>query len=131
MLDCFKHGSDTNNYVVLGAYAFQEYASLNWMYHSIPLLDPRISDRLDKELNERRISLDKDLKSLERSCARLHSCHFNLPQEGVSSHHLQTDANAVYSNIVQLQTFYESITSIPDWDTQSGMISRSRVSISS
>lgn len=115
--------TDTHNHAILGAYAFQEYAILNWLYHSMPLLDPHISDRLDKERIETSDGLGGDLELLQKSCIFLFLRHFNLSSlDSLSSNNFQERIKTVLEGLIHLKSLYESVSSICDGGVRGGMI---------
>lgn len=124
-LECFNGNlgkTDIRNHAILGVYAFQEYATLNWLYHSMPLLNSQIGVRLDKERIESGDSLREDLELLQKSCILLYSRHFKFySQEFLTSEDFQEKIETVWEGSTQLRCLYESVPSISDGDDHDSM----------
>lgn len=94
-------------HVTAGAFAFQEYATLNWLYHLNSLSDTETGND------------DGELASLDRACQllKLRHCEFLSTQVGVSNPGTGQQGRHISRQVfARLQACYEAVHSISDSD---------------
>lgn len=103
--ECFSslHKSDNRDLAALGAYAFQEYATLNWICH------------LERALGQ--CMRDKDEEFLDPThpyfvLQSRHSQIFLQEPEPLDSGNIQEDPQALRASLSRLRTAYDSVSSI-------------------
>ncbi len=106
--ECFSTSmqeTDLRENVEGGAFAFQEYATLNWLYHL-------------KTSSNRNMSDDNgELASLTRACQVLESRHCGMPLHKVepsNSDHGRQGRQKSAPALAQIQEGYEAVHSISD-----------------
>lgn len=117
---CFGtlHSLDNQTFVTTGAYAFQEYATLNWIYHILLIFSSDTS--VDGE----------ELAALMKSCLSLKSIHcgpLSEQQQALSLQNSGYEDQNFQAEMKSLQKIYESVYSISDSD-QSECLSSIHVS---
>ena len=102
--ECFQSLDimDNEDLVATGAYAFQEYATLNWIYHS------ELALNLSLEAD------DQDLSSLRRWCSNLLSCHRESSHQSRASSggEMQPGNCDLRQELSQIHIVYNSVYSI-------------------
>lgn len=115
---CFCTLQDVENatFVAAGAFAFQEYATLNWIYHTQLVFKPDTTSHGNKELAE-----------LMKFCLPLKSNHTELlsGQWGAfSSKNAGQEIQDFRAELSLLRNTYESIYSILDDEQSKGLPSQ-------
>ena len=106
-LECFSDLQSPENHelVAAGNYAFQEYATLNWIYHSESLFGLGL-------LNDA-----EDLSSLKKFCLLLLSRHGEMPSaelEMLSSGPARQGDLDLKTGLSRMKNAYEAVNSIAD-----------------
>lgn len=97
------HSPENHELVAVGNYAFQEYATLNWIYHSETLF------------NLEGVNDAKDLSSLEKYCLLLLSRHGEMPPtqlEMLSSGPAKQGDLDLKTGLSRIKDAYEAVNSI-------------------
>lgn len=113
---CFGtlHSVDNQIFVAAGSYAFQEYATLNWIYHARLILKPGTSYG------------DRDCAPLLKSCLSLISLHgglLSVSQQGSSLENTDFGNLDFRAKLSKLQGIYDRIHSISDDEQSEGLSS--------
>lgn len=110
--ECFGslHNTENQAFVAAGAYAFQEYATLNWIYHTQLLFKSDPSH--DRE----------NLAALMKACILLKSAPCGLPSKSLSLENMDQEIQDFGAEMRPLREVYESVYSISD-DERSGGLS--------
>lgn len=113
---CFDtlHSVDFQGFVAAGAYAFQEYATLNWVYHAQLMFESETGHD------------GKELSALKKSCSSLRSSHRGLlseQQRTLSLENTGQESENFRSEMGLLRKIYESIHSISDHEQSEGLSS--------
>lgn len=103
--ECFSslYKSDNRDLAALGAYAFQEYATLNWICH------------LERALGQCMRDKDEEFLDPTHPYFVLQSCHsqvFLQEPEPLDSGNIQKDPQALRASLSSLRTAYDSVSSI-------------------
>ena len=113
---CFGtlHNADVQGFVAAGAYAFQEYATLNWIYHT-------------QLIFERESSHDgREISALMNSCLSLSSIHrgrLSEQRRELSLENTGQENQDFRSEMSLLQKTYEGTHSISDNGQSEGLSS--------
>lgn len=103
--ECFSslHESDNRGLAASGAYAFQEYATLNWIYHSERALGQNISAEVE------------ELIGPTHPYFVLLSRHDQIPLQGaelLDSGNTQKDPQALRASLARMRIAYHAVSSI-------------------
>lgn len=114
--ECFRalHELENQVFVAAGAYAFQEYATLNWIYHA------QLIFKTDTSYE------GGECAALTRSCLLLISIHRELlseQQQASSQGIVDLEIQDFRADLSLLRKTYESIYSISDNDHSEGLSS--------
>lgn len=113
---CFGtlHSADNQIFVAGGTYAFQEYATLNWIYHARLILKPGTSYG------------DGDCAPLLKSCLSMISLHgglLSVSQQRSSLENTDFEKQDLRAKLSLLQGVYDKIHSISDDEQSEGLSS--------
>lgn len=114
--NCFGtlHNADVQGFVAAGAYAFQEYATLNWIYHTQLIFDAEPSHD------------GRELSALMNFCLSLSSIHrerLSEQRRALSLENTGQENQVFRSEMGLLQKTYESTHSISDNGQNDGLSS--------
>lgn len=114
--ECFStlHELENQVFVAAGAYAFQEYATLNWIYHAQLIFKPGTSYEGGEHA------------ALIKSCSLLILIHRELlseQQQALSLENIDLENQDFRAELSLLRKTYESIHSISDDDHDKGLSS--------
>lgn len=103
--ECFRslQKSDNRDLAAFGAYAFQEYATINWIYHLERALDQGMRDK------------DKEFIGPTHPYFVLQSRHDEIllqEAESLDSRTIQKEPQAVRVGLARLRTAYDAVSSI-------------------
>lgn len=116
-LECFEPSiqeEEIKKHVLIGAYAFQEYATLHFISHSLSVLNVSMPNGEDK------------FTSLKKLCFFLQSRHYGpgiQPSDKLSLE--QHESHAIRTNLARLQNTYDSVISISQNEASEGILSLS------
>lgn len=102
---CFSslHKSDNRDFAAFGAYAFQEYATINWICHFERVLDHGMIDK------------DEEFIGQAHPYFMLQSLHDEIPlqkAESLGSRTIQKEPQAMRAGLARLRTSYNAVSSI-------------------